>query len=102
MTDLTHLTIAAARDGLARKDFSATELTNAHIAAVEKARALNAYVLETPEHARARAKQSDARIASGDAGPLEGIPIGVKDLFCTRDVRTTACLEDPWQFHSAL
>jgi aspartyl-tRNA(Asn)/glutamyl-tRNA(Gln) amidotransferase subunit A len=91
MTDLTHLTIAAARDGLARKDFSATELTNAHIAAVEKARALNAYVLETPEHARARAKQSDARIASGDAGPLEGIPIGVKDLFCTRDVRTTAC-----------
>lgn len=91
MTDLTHLTIAAARDGLARKDFSATELTNAHIAAVEKARALNAYVLETPEHARERAKQSDARIASGDTGPLEGIPIGVKDLFCTRDVRTTAC-----------
>lgn len=91
MTDLTHLTIAAARDGLARKDFSATELTNAHIAAVEKARVLNAYVLETPEHARERAKQSDARIASGDAGPLEGIPIGVKDLFCTRDVRTTAC-----------
>lgn len=91
MTDLTHLTIAAARDGLARKDFSATELTNAHIAAVEKARALNAYVLETPEHARERAKASDAKIASGDAGPLEGIPIGVKDLFCTRDVRTTAC-----------
>ena len=91
MTDLTTLTIAAARDGLARKDFSATELTDAHIAAVEKARALNAYVLETPDHARAQAKASDARIASGDAGPLEGIPIGVKDLFCTRDVRTTAC-----------
>ncbi len=91
MTDLTTLTIAAARDGLARKDFSATELTDAHIAAVEKARALNAYVLETPDHARAQAKASDAKIAAGDAGPLEGIPIGVKDLFCTRDVRTTAC-----------
>ncbi|ARQ01777.1 Asp-tRNA(Asn)/Glu-tRNA(Gln) amidotransferase subunit GatA [Pseudorhodoplanes sinuspersici] len=91
MTELTKLTIAAARDGLARKDFSATELTNAHIEAVEKARALNAYVLETPEHARERAKASDAKIASGDAGPLEGIPIGVKDLFCTRDLRTTAC-----------
>ena len=91
MTDLTTLTIAAARDGLARKDFSATELTNAHIEAVEKARALNAYVLETPDHARAQAKASDQKIASGNAGPLEGIPIGVKDLFCTRDVRTTAC-----------
>jgi len=91
MTDLTTLTIAAARDGLARKDFSAAELTEAHIVAVEKARALNAYVLETPDHARERAKASDAKIASGDAGPLEGIPIGVKDLFCTRDVRTTAC-----------
>jgi aspartyl-tRNA(Asn)/glutamyl-tRNA(Gln) amidotransferase subunit A len=91
MTDLTGLTIAAARDGLKQKSFSATELADAHIAAVEKARTLNAYVLETPEHARARARESDARIASGEAGPLEGIPIGVKDLFCTRDVRTTAC-----------
>jgi aspartyl-tRNA(Asn)/glutamyl-tRNA(Gln) amidotransferase subunit A len=91
MTDLTGLTIAAARDGLKTKSFSASELAEAHIAAVEKARALNAYVLETPDHARARAKDADARIASGDAGPLEGIPVGVKDLFCTRDVRTTAC-----------
>jgi aspartyl-tRNA(Asn)/glutamyl-tRNA(Gln) amidotransferase subunit A len=91
MTDLTALTIAQARDGLKQKSFSATELTEAHIDAVEKARALNAYVLETPDHARARAKEADARIASGDAGPLEGIPIGVKDLFCTKDVRTTAC-----------
>ncbi|MGD9924252.1 MAG: Asp-tRNA(Asn)/Glu-tRNA(Gln) amidotransferase subunit GatA, partial [Pseudorhodoplanes sp.] len=91
MSDLTTLTIAAARDGLRQKSFSAAELTEAHIAAIEKARALNAYVLETPDHARARAKEADARIASGDAGPLEGIPVGVKDLFCTRDVRTTAC-----------
>ena len=91
MTALTSLTIAQARDGLKNKSFSATELTDAHIAAVEQARSLNAYVLETPDHARAQAKASDARIASGSAGPLEGIPIGVKDLFCTRDVRTTAC-----------
>jgi aspartyl-tRNA(Asn)/glutamyl-tRNA(Gln) amidotransferase subunit A len=91
MSDLTALTIAQARDGLKRKSFSASELAEAHIAAVEKARMLNAYVLETPDHARARAKESDARLASGNAGPLEGIPIGVKDLFCTRDVRTTAC-----------
>jgi aspartyl-tRNA(Asn)/glutamyl-tRNA(Gln) amidotransferase subunit A len=91
MSELLSLTIAAARDGLKNKSFSASELTEAHIAAVEKARALNAYVLETPDHARKRAKEADARIASGDAGPLEGIPIGVKDLFCTRDVRTTAC-----------
>ena len=56
-----------------------------------RARALNAYVLETPDAARAMAEQSDRRIASGEAAPLEGIPIGVKDLFCTKDVRTTAC-----------
>jgi aspartyl-tRNA(Asn)/glutamyl-tRNA(Gln) amidotransferase subunit A len=91
MSELLSLTIAAARDGLKNKSFSASELTEAHIAAVERARALNAYVLETPDHARAQAKAADARIASGDAGPLEGIPIGVKDLFCTKDVRTTAC-----------
>ena len=91
MTTLTSLTIAQARDGLRNKSFSAAELAEAHIAAVEQARALNAYVLETPDHARAQAKASDARIASGSAGPLEGIPIGVKDLFCTKDVRTTAC-----------
>jgi aspartyl-tRNA(Asn)/glutamyl-tRNA(Gln) amidotransferase subunit A len=91
MTALTSLTIAQARDGLKDKSFSAAELAEAHIAAVEQARSLNAYVLETPEHARAQAEASDARIASGNAGPLEGIPIGVKDLFCTKDVRTTAC-----------
>ena len=59
--------------------------------AIEKARALNAYVLETPERAAEMAKASDARIAKGEAGPLEGIPLAVKDLFCTKDVRTTAC-----------
>src|SRR5215468_5030575 len=91
MTELTALTIAAARDGLKQKKFSAAELADAHLAAMEKARSLNAYVLETPERALAMAKASDARIAKGDAGPLEGIPLGIKDLFATEGVRTTAC-----------
>ena len=66
-------------------------MADAHLAAIEKARALNAFVLETPERASAMAKASDARIAAGKAGPLEGIPLGVKDMFCTEGVRTTAC-----------
>ncbi len=91
MTDLTRLTIAKARDLLRSKQVSAAELTEAHIAAVERARALNAFVLETPDRARAMARTSDARLATGAAGALEGIPLGIKDLFCTTDVRTTAC-----------
>ena len=92
MTDLTKLTLAEARDGLKAKKFSATELTDAFITAIEKSNAaLNAYVLPTPEHARAQAKESDKRIAAGKARPLEGLPLGNKDLFCTKDIRTTAC-----------
>ena len=92
MTDLTRLTLAEARDGLAAKKFSATELTQAFLAAIEKANpALNAYVLPTPEHALAQARDSDKRIAAGTARPLEGLPIGNKDLFCTNGIRTTAC-----------
>ena len=91
MTDLTSLTLADAREGLAQKSFTALELTDAHLAAMEKARVLNAYVLETPEQARAQAKIADATIAKGQAGPLAGIPVGVKDLFATNGVRTTAC-----------
>ena len=90
MTELTHLTIAEARDGLKAKTFSATELAQAHIAAVEKARALNAYVLETPEKALAMARASDEKIAKGEARPMEGIPLGIKDLFCTEGVVSTA------------
>src|SRR4051812_47093722 len=89
--ELTSLTIAEARDGLAKKDFTAAELADAHLAAIERARALNAYVLETPERASAMARAADARIAKGSAGPLEGIPLAVKDLFATENVRTTAC-----------
>ena len=91
MSELTALTIAAARDGLKQKKFSAAELADAHLAAMEKARSLNAYVLETPERAAAMAKASDARIAKGHAGPLEGVPLAIKDMFCTEGVRTTAC-----------
>ena len=91
MTDLTALTLVAARDGLRKKEFSAAELADAHLFAMEQARALNAYVLETPERAHAMARRADARIAKGEAGPLEGIPLAVKDMFCTEGVRTTAC-----------
>ena len=90
MTELTHLTLAEARDGLKKKSFSATELAQAHIDVIEKARRLNAYVLETPDRALAMAKASEEKIAKGEARPLEGIPLGVKDLFCTEGVVSTA------------
>src|SRR5262245_22066914 len=91
VSELTSLTLAEARDGLKKKSFSATELTAAHHASIEKARALNASVLETPERATDMARASDTRIAQGKAGPLEGIPLAVKDMFCTAGVRSTAC-----------
>lgn len=91
MTDLVELTIAEALDGLAKKEFSAVELTQAHLKEMEKARELNAYVLETPEVALERAKKSDERRAAGKAGKMEGIPVSMKDLYCTKGVRTTAC-----------
>ncbi len=90
MSELTALTLKAALDGLTSKAFSSEEITRAHVAAVEAARTLNAYVLETPEQAIDMAKASDARRASGDAGPLDGAPLGIKDLFCTKGVRSTA------------
>ena len=91
MTDLTSLTLADARDGLKAKSFTALELTDAHLKAIEQARALNAFVLETPEEARMMARAADIRIGKGEGGPLGGIPLGVKDLFATKGVRTTAC-----------
>ncbi|MBW7911269.1 MAG: Asp-tRNA(Asn)/Glu-tRNA(Gln) amidotransferase subunit GatA [Alphaproteobacteria bacterium] len=90
MTKLTHLTIKAALDGLKKKDFTATELVDAHIAASEAARHLNCYITETFDSARAQAKESDARYAAGTSLPLDGIPIAMKDLFCTEGVQTTA------------
>ena len=91
MMTLTSLTIARARKGLAKKEFSALELADAYLAAMERARVLNAYIVETPELARAMAKASDARIAKGEAGALEGIPLGIKDLYATKGVHTQAC-----------
>ncbi len=90
MTALTDLTLAEARTGLARGDFTAVELTEAHLAAIEKARTLNAFISETPDRAMAMARAADARRAAGDTRPLDGLPVAVKDLFCTEGVRTTA------------
>lgn len=90
MTDLTQLTMTAALDGLAKKDFTSVELTQAHIKAVSDAKALNAFITETPDLALEQAKASDARRAKGEAGLMEGVPIAMKDLYCTKGVRTTA------------
>jgi len=90
MSALTKLTIAEARAKLAKKEVSAVELTEAHLAAMDKHQGLNAYIVATPEIARERAKAADAKIAKGEAGALEGIPLGIKDLFCTEGVQTTA------------
>ncbi|CAN0652902.1 Glutamyl-tRNA(Gln) amidotransferase subunit A [Nitratireductor aquimarinus] len=91
MTELTKLTIAEAREKLAAKAFTATELTEAYLSAIDTANEkLNAFVAVTHDRARAMAKASDERIAKGEAGALEGIPLGIKDLFATEDVHTQA------------
>lgn len=90
MSPLTSLTIAEARDKLAKGDFTSQELTQAHIDSMAAHRDLNAFITETPERAVEQAKASDAKRRAGSAGALEGIPLGIKDLFCTKDVRTTA------------
>jgi aspartyl-tRNA(Asn)/glutamyl-tRNA(Gln) amidotransferase subunit A len=87
---LTSLTLAEARDGLGRGEFSARELTESYIAAVEAARPLNAFITETPEQALAMAEAADSRLTRGEGRPLDGIPIVVKDLYCTKGVLTTA------------
>jgi len=91
MSDLTKLTLAAARDALKKKEITSTELTGAYLGEMEAASALNAYVTPTAEKALEMAKASDAKLARGEGGALEGIPLGIKDLFCTKDVLTTAC-----------
>ncbi|ENN91709.1 Asp-tRNA(Asn)/Glu-tRNA(Gln) amidotransferase subunit GatA [Bartonella schoenbuchensis] len=92
MTDLTTLTIAQARDALTKRDLKATELTEAYLKAIELANpTLNVYVALTAEQATKMAAESDKRFAKGQAGILEGIPLGIKDLFATQDVHTQAC-----------
>ncbi len=90
MAGLTDLTLAAARDLMARGQISSRELTEAHLQAMAAARGLNAYLVETPDRALADADAADARRRGGQVGLIDGIPIGVKDLFCTRGVATTA------------
>ncbi len=90
MAAATDFTIAEARDALRRKTISARELAEAHIAAMALARDLNAFITETPDKALAMAAASDARLARGEGGALEGIPLAIKDLFCTEGVPTTA------------
>jgi aspartyl-tRNA(Asn)/glutamyl-tRNA(Gln) amidotransferase subunit A len=94
MSDLTKLTLTAAMSGLERKDFSSQELTQAFVDVIEASNdTLNAYVVKTPEKAIDMARSSDARRAKGEGGRLDGAPLGVKDLYCTKGVRTTACSE---------
>jgi aspartyl-tRNA(Asn)/glutamyl-tRNA(Gln) amidotransferase subunit A len=91
MAELTELTLAEVQAGLRSGAFSVAELVEAYIAAIERARVLNAYVADTFEAARASAAESDKRLRQGAARPLEGIPLGIKDLFATRGVHTQAC-----------
>ena len=91
MTDLTKLTITEALKGLKEKKFSAVELTKEYLNKMESSRELNAYVLETPEKALEQAKAADEKYKNGTNGAMEGIPLGIKDLFCTRGICTTAC-----------
>jgi aspartyl-tRNA(Asn)/glutamyl-tRNA(Gln) amidotransferase subunit A len=90
MSELTELTVTEALAGLAKGRFSSRELTEAHLVVMAANRGLNAFVTETPEKALAMAADSDARRRQGRAGPLDGIPLGIKDLFCTEGVLTTA------------
>ena len=90
MSQLTDLGIAAIRDGVRDGSFSAREVAQAYVANVEAGRGLNAYVVETPDHALAAADAADRARGSGDLKPLSGVPLGIKDLFATKGVQTTA------------
>ena len=90
MTNLTDLGVAAIRDGVRAGDFSARDVASAFVEAAEKARGLNAFIVETPEHALAAADVADKARASDQLKPLSGVPLGIKDLFATKGVQTTA------------
>jgi len=91
MSDLTRLTLRAALEGLKARDFSSEEITKAFVANIEAANPrLNAYVVQTTDKALAMARASDVKLAKGEGGALEGAPLGIKDLFCTDGVQTTA------------
>lgn len=90
MANLTNLCLHEARDGLIKKSFSTRDLIIDHIDAMESSRNLNAFITETPELALKSADLSDKNFANQNNRPLEGIPLGIKDMFCTKDVLTTA------------
>ena len=90
MFELTEMTVTQLRDGFRKGDFSAREAADAFIGAVEGGRALNAFIVETPDHAIAAAEAADRGRASGELGALSGVPLGIKDLFCTESYQTTA------------
>ena len=93
MSDLLKMTATEARNSLLKKEISSVELLNAYQNAMEKTEALNNYVAPTLDAAKQMAVNADKAYAQGNAGPLAGLPIGVKDLFCTKDIETTACSE---------
>ena len=91
MTDFSRLGVAAIRDGVANGEFKAVEVAEALNTRVAAAKALNAFIVETPEMAVAAAQAVDADRAAGKPlGKMAGVPIGMKDLFCTEGVQTTA------------
>src|SRR5258707_1426021 len=90
MAALTDLTIAGLTAALARKETSALEVADAHLKKLDEHRALNAFITETPDKARAMATASDSRHARDEAGLLEGVPLAIKDRFCAEGVQTTA------------
>ena len=90
MSDIISMTLAEARDAIRAKTISSRELTGAFVTAIEKARPLNAFITEAGDAALAAADAADKRIAAGTMGDLEGLPLAIKDLFCTKGVKTTA------------
>jgi len=90
MSDLLNLDLSSAQKSLKNREISSVELTKAYLDAIEKTSSLGAYIDLQKDNALEMAKNSDKKINQGVAGPLEGIPIGVKDMFCTKDIKTTA------------
>ena len=88
MAALTDLTLTALKAALDKKEASAVEVAEAHLKKLDEHRALNAFITETPDRAREMAKAADARRAKGQAGLLEGVPLAIKDLFCTEGVQS--------------
>lgn len=90
MADIAALTLAQLRDALKAKELTSLEATDAYLSRIDGAKELNAFITVAADKARAMAKASDEKLSKGEGGPLEGAPLGIKDLFCTEGVLTTA------------